>query len=323
MKKTIFTLAALCMAVAANATILRVSNVTGSSAPYSDLQVAVDAASAGDTIMVDGSVTDYGTITISKTIVLIGPGYWRVENGLIEEGASSAVVSKVTIEETAEGTVLKGLETNGEISVNAPNVIITKCLVRSGIKLRPNSTRCVIHQNRIAPYNVEPIYAIEDAPVSYVQITNNIMQIGNASHIYRINESYVAYNTIFNGRGFMNNCNNCTFEKNILDGCGDEGLKSNCTLVDNYSQYGRIYQKYSPGSSWNNKLEGSDLVIKNEVIENDETREGIAGKGAFAGDSPYVISGIPDAPVIHDLVMPTTVEKGKKMNVTIKVGIQK
>ena len=45
--------------------------------------------------------------------------------------------------------------------------------------------------------------------------------------------------------------------------------------------------------------------------------------GAFAGDSPYVLSGIPAAPVIQDLVMPTTVEKGKKMNVTIKVGIQK
>ena len=45
--------------------------------------------------------------------------------------------------------------------------------------------------------------------------------------------------------------------------------------------------------------------------------------GAFAGDSPYVISGIPSAPVIEDLVVPTTVEAGSKMKVTIKVGIQK
>ena len=35
MKKTIFTLAALSLAVAANATIFRVSNVAGSTAPYS------------------------------------------------------------------------------------------------------------------------------------------------------------------------------------------------------------------------------------------------------------------------------------------------
>ena len=57
MKKTLLILAAACMAVAANAKILRVSNVSGSSAPYSTIEAAHEAANAGDTIMVD-SVED-------------------------------------------------------------------------------------------------------------------------------------------------------------------------------------------------------------------------------------------------------------------------
>lgn len=70
MKKTILFLAALCMTVAANATIFRVSNVTGSSAPYTSLDDAQGAASEGDTIMVDGSSDSYENFTIKKGLHL-------------------------------------------------------------------------------------------------------------------------------------------------------------------------------------------------------------------------------------------------------------
>jgi hypothetical protein len=45
--------------------------------------------------------------------------------------------------------------------------------------------------------------------------------------------------------------------------------------------------------------------------------------GAFAGEDPYVISGVPSGPVIKDISTQTTVEKGDKLNVTINVSIQK
>ena len=45
--------------------------------------------------------------------------------------------------------------------------------------------------------------------------------------------------------------------------------------------------------------------------------------GAFAGNDPYILSGVPAGPVVQDLIVPTTVEKGSKMNVTIKVGVVK
>ena len=82
MRKTIVTLVALCAAMAVHATVLRVSNVSGSTAPYSTVQAALDAAQEGDTIMLDASGTDYGKITITKRIALIGPGFWLQNNGI-------------------------------------------------------------------------------------------------------------------------------------------------------------------------------------------------------------------------------------------------
>ena len=104
MKKTMLFLAAFSMTVAANARILRVSNVTGSSAPYTSIDAAHDAASAGDTIMVDGSSAKYGGTNgkydITKKLVIIGPGYWLVENDVIAEGSSSASVATLNLKTT-------------------------------------------------------------------------------------------------------------------------------------------------------------------------------------------------------------------------------
>ena len=60
MRKKIVTLVALCAAIAVNATVLRVSNVSGSTAPYSTIEDALAAAAEGDTIMLDASAKDYG-----------------------------------------------------------------------------------------------------------------------------------------------------------------------------------------------------------------------------------------------------------------------
>lgn len=59
MKKTIVTLVALCAAMSADATVLRVSNISGSTAPYATIQDAMGAAAEGDTIMLDASAKAY------------------------------------------------------------------------------------------------------------------------------------------------------------------------------------------------------------------------------------------------------------------------
>ena len=338
-KNTFFTLAAVCMAVAANATILRVSNVEGSSAPYSDLQAAVDAANAGDTIMVDGSNTAYDKTTIDKRLVLIGPGFWVNENGLVDEAAPAAK-ALFLIKRAAAGTVIEGFSTTGsggiQIQINADNCVIRRCYINGstdyGIRFGRDNynddylvSGAVIHQNFFNNSMLQGSTTEALSP-SNIQITNNIFIDKNAHfEIEYFKSCYIAYNTMVGyvnyetqGNGHFRYVNSSTIEHNIVR---DQSVV--------YGGWG------SDDNEWSNNYIASSLldVDGEEVHKTFKTDKDIRnaelaltdGKnyGAFAGDSPYVLSGIPAAPVIQDLVMPTTVEKGKKMNVTIKVGIQK
>lgn len=304
MKKTLLFLAAISMAVAANAKILRVSNVSGSSAPYASIEAAHDAASAGDTIMVDGSSTRYtststGNIDLTKKVVVIGPGYWLTQNGIIEEGGSSAVVGRFTVK--AEGTVIKGMTLNN-LAISAPHVVINRCYL-GDFTINKNADNAVISQCFIA-----------GTPVGnhscFHQITNNIFTFsttGTLNVLSYFDQSTIAYNT-FRSAKVIINVTNCTIEHNLWIGVNDKG--SNNSINNNY------------------ETNIISTQATNDFIDSDyyklEIPEDVISKyGAFAGDSPYIMSGVPSGPIITDLVVPTTVETGSKMNVTIKVEMIK
>lgn len=304
MKKIFFVLVAASMTMAAQAKILRVSNVEGSSAPYTSVQSAIDAASEGDTIMVDASSTQYdgiSRITINKRVVLLGPGYWLQENGIIQEGGGQASVYSMTI--NAKGTVVKGMTIYYQdgIAINSSQVVINRCWLRRG-SISLGGSNCIIHQNFCR--------AISGIPTSNHQITNNIisgLEFDASSYMSGISDSYIAYNTFIGGVPWpMDDSNwglkNCTIEKNIF---------KDVPTVHSSSSYG---DNYVP-DVWAYET----TMIDKEILN---LSKGLA-YGAFAGNDPYILSGVPAGPVVQDLIVPTTVEKGSKMNVTIKVGVVK
>jgi hypothetical protein len=75
--KKLFLLALfVAMTTGAFAIVRTVSNNTNSPGQYTSIQAAVDASGLnGDTIMVAGSPTSYGNVTIAKKIVLVGAGW--------------------------------------------------------------------------------------------------------------------------------------------------------------------------------------------------------------------------------------------------------
>ena len=304
MKKTIVTLVALCATMAAQATILRVSNVSGSTAPYSTVQAALSAAAVGDTIMLDASSESYDLdYKVNKRVVIIGPGYWLQDNGIIQEGSQRAYIDGC-FQIYTSGVVVMGIWFRSMyIAKNCTDVVIKRCYIHEGVELGTNADRCVFHQNYIRG-------DIREGG-AYHQITNNIF-INHFSQGFTFKftpHSYIAYNT------FLGNNSICLWD------CGD------CTVEKNISANG-FYDAGSGTSSYNDNI--IDESIK--VYETSGKSINDAGvrdlnlsttHGAFAGDSPYVISGVPSAPIIEDLVVPTTAEYGSKMNVTIKAGIQK
>ena len=307
MKKAMLILAAACMTAATNAKILRVSNVSGSSAPYSSIEAAHDAASSGDTIMVDASGQLYfqGQITLTKSVVLLGPGYWLVENGIVDEGMSTAKLSAVHFK--GEGSVIKGFTTNN-LYIEASKVVVSRCNVDGAISFSKGSDNCIVHQNFIKGGITSG--GGSSVRTNYHNITNNIFTYTGtgASYFGGFGNAYVAYNTFRTSQVYIAGTENSTFEYNIAQSYKDTGT----------------------GNSFSNNYDTNIINIQatNDYIDKDYyaleiPADVISTYGAFAGDSPYILAGVPSGPVIQDLIVPTTVEVGSKLNVTVKIGMVK
>lgn len=321
MKKVLMILAAICMTMAANAKILRVSNVSGSSAPYATFNDAQDAAEIGDTIMFDGSSNSYKSITIKKTLVIIGPGYFFDINNISDEDLLPAKFTSVNVNKEAEGTVIEGLYITSELETRANRTIVKRCRIIdeswTGRGLTLRARNCVAHQNIVSKINSGAFY-VDDY---YDQITNNLI----LGRVESIGGSYIAYNTFIESissthQDELDNCFddviNSTIEKNIISrtnigGNGWNNTNTN-TFIDNY-----VY-----GPEADKQLIEWSLYLTDKAIKEATNDLTSSGYGAFANDSPYVLSGIPAGPVIQDLIIPTTVEMGSMLNVTIKVGVQ-
>ena len=185
MKKTFSFMAVICMTAVANATILRVSNVTGSSAPYSSIDEALNVANDGDTIMVDGSAIDYGNISIGKRVVLLGPGYFLNENGINLVSPAPARVNN--IEMLAEGVVMQGMTVENGVDVLSPRCVISRCRISGDVQLwgphdegkSGNANNCVIQQNLLSD-KVWGDYkeSVRNITISNVLISNNVFLNG-------------------------------------------------------------------------------------------------------------------------------------------------
>src|SRR4051812_24067381 len=120
MKKIIIA-ALLIAAQQANANIIRVNNTPGTQANYSTIASAITAASVGDTIYLEGSQTNYGTITLNKRLIITGPGYFlndSTANPHTLVNKYSAMVDYVNCNVGSKGSVIGGLEIPIYVMVN-------------------------------------------------------------------------------------------------------------------------------------------------------------------------------------------------------------
>jgi hypothetical protein len=114
MKKiTIFSIAAIFLALNVNAKVWRVSNrvINGLTvnADFTTLQAAIDGASAGDTLYLMGSPSSYGSGSFNKPLVVIGPGYWLDQNDSTQAVQNHARVQNLSFNNGSQGTIVSGL----------------------------------------------------------------------------------------------------------------------------------------------------------------------------------------------------------------------
>jgi hypothetical protein len=334
MKHILLASLALLLSLSLPANILRVNNTPGSSAEYSNLADAHDAASAGDTIHVEGSAISYGTFTVTKpSLTILGPGYFTTENecSMASLPATLQWISlQITVSNNYDSgsamTKVRGL-TIGQVYVYSNDNIIAQNYISDFIRFYPGVTRLAVSENFIdSNRDFAIIYTFSNV-YSDAIITNNIISTGLA--LPQNSGGNVSHNLI-QGDGFLLE----SFDGNI---------QSNIYASDDVAQFsvsttgtGTVTHNTASSGQFgtengNNQASPSDLFIGDDEGTTDgqyQLREDATAalenahdgtdRGPFGGPSPYVLSGTPDIPVVLYLEVPATTGPSRPLNVTIR-----
>ena len=304
---------ALLIAAGVSAETLRVNNVVSAGAQYTSFEDAMNAAKDGDVIIIDPSEKSYGDLYITKKVTVKGSGYFIRENGISKEGEATSTCDDVHM--GAAGAKITGMVVNKKIYMEADNLVVTRnYIVGGGISVcddysytEDHINNGVIHQNFISMGIRGDNYS---ASAENMQVTNNIISGDGVASIGNMNNSVISRNTAIGnspGTGWLKNC---VIEYNI--GVELQNTDGNNSISNNYDigSY-EAYRLYGGTSSRTDK----------SIKEVDATLA--TDKGAFSGEDPYILSGLPTGPYIQDIEMPESVVKGEDLKVTVKIGISK
>lgn len=100
--------------------IITVDNTPGAGANYSSLSNAITAASAGDTIILMPSYTSYGSISLSKRLLIYSRGYSN--NNLSKD--QRAEISSATFNPGSENSVIKGLYMSSNAIISTDRITL-------------------------------------------------------------------------------------------------------------------------------------------------------------------------------------------------------
>jgi hypothetical protein len=316
-----------------------------------NLQTAINNAPVGSTLIVDGGF-NYGNIDIAKKLTLIGPGYFLSPGTQASTGA--AVLGTVSFKTGSSNSVMMGFVT-GSAYLGTDNLMFMRNYV--GINLRlgyDGVSNC--------PSNVSNLTAKQNFVVGEIYIGNcvnfliksNIVNSG--LDIDCLINTAVKSGTIINNTFCATSANsaffdyysaissNVNFKNNILIYGGSSGTgifssgsgvyatynvfagtsgnipvptpnTTNKTVVD----FNSLYVGYPNNPNTLNPDARNQLSTSSPAKG---TGEGGTDCGAFGGNEPYILSGLPSGPIVYELVVPTQVQTPSTLNIQVKARVQ-
>jgi hypothetical protein len=298
----------------------RVNNLPQMYADFTNLQTAINTVAAGDTLIVEGSAGGYGDITISKPLVLLGPGFLLTENDSTQAFKNTAQLNSATIQSASNGTILSGFYFTARINVDCNNVKIKNNYLyynsyQPMIEIYNNRNNITISGNYfIRNYASNNNFIELGSNTSSINIFNNYFTSPSYSGAYLIymNDAASAniYNNIFN-KGYVQ-LRNAIFRNNILSEVGHFNI-SNVVVENNICSSTQIGNQN--GNQININME-SVFVCWSDCsgFSPDERYRLKAGSpainagyggvdcGIFDGPFPYSISGLAEIPAIWDII---------------------
>lgn len=316
----------LLVALASNAqNILRVNNTPGANAPYTSLATAIAAAGVNDIILLEGSVTSYGTHTITKKVTIIGPGYFLTENTGLQTTLSEAILDDLNLNAGANGSKISGLSfsTGGNININ----------VVSNIEVTNNRVGSPSYGGQIGLFGTG----------SNILVKGNYMRTfyGNSTHTgVIVSNNYISSQAVINSGliTFSNNvCNlngttafiGSVVQNNIF--IGFPVTFNSSTYTNNLFQQGTIAGA-DPTNVFNVVVASLFLGLTGNTIDTQWRLKagspaigaGIGGVdcGMYGGVTPYKPSGIATGQhTIHNLIVPATVIQNGTLNVKVSAKV--
>jgi len=291
------------------------------------LQSVINNASPGDILLLQGSSTSYGTITLNKLLTLKGPGYYLGANPNTQVQFMEAGISSFTLVTGAEGSVIMGLTFENQLVINTSDILVTKSKINT-IVIDDNVYSVIVNRNYIDRFYSGNTVIIGDN-CSDIQFKNNYIDkfTGNSSSILTVEHNYI-YEFHF---GYIHSS---LIQNNTIYIGTSWGSQNNNSI-----QYNIFISSLPPTFACCNNFQAAATDL---FIDSSDPRYSIDGKyilkagslaaGAgvngvdicmYGGSDPYVLSGIPDIPNIYQLVVPVTGYSNEGINVDIKVKANK
>jgi len=307
---------------------------------YDNLQLAINNASAGDTIYVYPSGASYGNITILKKLHLFGPGYngtlssvARIEKLMLDTATSPAsnssgstiqgfsFASKITcLKQGIINIIISGNYFNSgsciiELSGSCSNWLISNNYIKGYIQLAYNLN--IIISNNVFSTYYDPV---RDASSPSVMITHNLFmnfeKFSSLSNAVISNNIFICKSAYTSG-GMSNNIflNNLSYRDGVLNnydlppsGNSGSGNLSNTnpsfvngTLTGHYDQT-KDYHLQSSSPAKNAATDGTDI-------------------GQYGGVAPFVWGGGFTIPRITSTTITNPViNQSTPVNVNVKAN---
>ncbi|MEQ8473394.1 MAG: hypothetical protein RIC35_19510 [Marinoscillum sp.] len=243
----------------------------------------------GDTLYLEGSLTSYDG-TINKRFVIIGPGYYLNENA---QGPYSNIEARLhNVYVRAEGVYIVGINL-GSIYIYDDQVVIEKCRFD---QIQLSSCSNVIIRQSIGD-------RISVGGVANIIVKNSIVNdINSSSGVF----SEISNNTFLGSVTASANI----FRNNIL--FEEEAFTNSYNIVSATTEY-NLAKDGVLGTENGNKLyaEGDVIFVADGTSDSKwmldaESTYKSSGKGgtdpgAFGGNLPYELSGLPNLPIIYEI----------------------
>ncbi|WP_179019002.1 hypothetical protein [Winogradskyella forsetii] len=300
----------------------------------------------GDTLHIEGSTIVYEDATITKQLVIIGPGYFLTENENVSNNTYDAKLSRINFNSGSEfsqiigmNIINDGLTTHGTIYINVNEITVKRCRIERDIQFATQLSGAYILQNFFSNiYNTNAIVSnglTTFIPPQDVIFNNNICQkrLVWSSSSWGTGTLLECNNNIFDGPENELNLefNTGSFQNNILKA---PGITANINSgTNNNVQYNTVsLSSVFTGTTENLWVPSMATLFVadgttdgNYQLQSDSTFNVVGSdgteRGAFGGIVPgnrYNLSGLGAIPVVYEVTTTGVSEAGTGLPVTIQ-----